>query len=240
MNSLNTDNAIADEIREVYRTDSGDPESAVRNRVNEYCTHMTVAEKRDFLNRLMGRFEGRQTPVETQGTGEALPKDLLSLLLGKSVAESPGTSQETLEKLSMALDTLFSTLNRIVKTIDTALATQDTGDQTIRGLIGSQIDEELGGQTIEAYLGKIEKAFLTSHQAFRQAAHTIFSRILTELDPGAIADASEGRLKFGPMKKAEQYDIYETKYTTIRGWFESGRFMKDFLREFENNCQTSL
>jgi hypothetical protein len=40
------------------------------------------------------------------------------------------------------------------------------------------------------------------------------------------------------MKKAEMFDIYEQRYGKIQKWFSSGRFMEDFLREFEKNCQT--
>jgi hypothetical protein len=47
-------------------------------------------------------------------------------------------------------------------------------------------------------------------------------------------------LKFGPMKKAEMFDIYEQRYGKIQKWFSSGRFMEDFLREFEKNCQTQF
>jgi hypothetical protein len=38
------------------------------------------------------------------------------------------------------------------------------------------------------------------------------------------------------MKKAEYFDTYQNKYETLKKWFESGRFMEDLLREFENNC----
>jgi hypothetical protein len=42
------------------------------------------------------------------------------------------------------------------------------------------------------------------------------------------------------MKKAEMFDIYEQRYGKIQKWFSSGRFMEDFLREFEKNCQTKF
>jgi hypothetical protein len=62
--------------------------------------------------------------------------------------------------------------------------------------------------------------------------------VLRVLDPEQLAAEVGKRLKFGPMKKAEMFDIYEQRYGKIQKWFSSGRFMEDFLREFEKNCQT--
>ena len=93
------------------------------------------------------------------------------------------------------------------------------------------------GATKQKHLGQIQKAFLTTQQAFKNAAHARVREILDELDPGKISASGGGGLKFGPLRKAECFEIYESKFRSCKKWFESGRFMEDFLREFEKNCQ---
>ena len=231
---------FADKIRKIYQADPRNAESAIEIQVAAHCAGMPDDEKRAFLFALTNDFKPQQGADDQTGLEDDLLKDMISLLLGKGIISDAVSPQEMLEELSVSLNTLFSTLNRIVKTIDATLIAHESGDQTIRSLIGSRMDGKHGGQSIEDYLGRIEKAFLLSHQAFRQAAHTLFGKILDELNPDAIANGTETRFKFGPMRKAEFFGIYETRFATLKNWFESGRFMKDFLREFENNCQPSL
>lgn len=225
---------FADELRKSYRF-SPEGEAAVEALVLGRLAGMPQAEKSAFLASLM---EGFRKEDEKKPAGPEMLTEVFSLLLGKKIP-AEGSPHEMLKRLSEAFSTLFETVNRIVKTIDTTLLGEASGEQTIRHVIGSQVDG-LGGRTIEEYLGQIEKAFLVSHTAFRQAAHTLFARILTEMDPERIAAGSDNRLKFGPMRKAEYFDVFEAKFGTLKTWFDSGRFMKDLLREFEKNCQTSL
>ncbi|MCD4786772.1 MAG: hypothetical protein K8R09_00970, partial [Desulfobacterales bacterium] len=82
-----------------------------------------------------------------------------------------------------------------------------------------------------------EKAFLIAHQAFKEAAHTEVGEILHELEPDQIKTAGSGGFKFGPFQKAEFFEVYEKKFYTCKKWFDSGRFMEKFLREFEKNSQ---
>jgi hypothetical protein len=42
------------------------------------------------------------------------------------------------------------------------------------------------------------------------------------------------------MKKAESFDLFEEKYKRVKKWYESERFLLDFLRQFEKNCQKSF
>jgi hypothetical protein len=226
---------FADELRTRYCSSPGEGEATVEALVLGRLNGMPQEEKISFLASLM---DGFRKEDEEKPAGPEMLKEVFTLLLGKEVP-SDGSPHEMLKRLSEAFSTLFETVNRIVKTIDTTLLGETSGEQTIRHVIGSQVDG-LGGRTIEEYLGQIEKAFLVSHTAFRQAAHTLFDRILKEINPEAIATGSESRLKFGPMRKAEYFDVYEGKFGTLKSWFDSGRFMKDLLREFEKNCQTSL
>jgi hypothetical protein len=133
---------------------------------------------------------------------------------------------------------IFGTLNRLVQNINATLlggGTPGEEEQTIRHVIGSRLEGQEPRVSLEEYLGRIDKAFFISHQAFKQAAHTLVLKMLHEVDPEKIAAEAGQGLKFGPLKKAEYFDIYESKFTTLKKWFESGRFMEDLLREFENN-----
>jgi hypothetical protein len=62
-------------------------------------------------------------------------------------------------------------------------------------------------------------------------------QVVETLDPTQVVKERGSGLKIGPLRKAEDYDILKEKIERIQRWFESGRFMEDFLREFENNCQ---
>jgi hypothetical protein len=57
------------------------------------------------------------------------------------------------------------------------------------------------------------------------------------LDPDQVKTAGSGGFKFGPFQKAEFFAIYEKKFYKCKKWFDSGRFMEKFLREFEKNSQ---
>ena len=62
--------------------------------------------------------------------------------------------------------------------------------------------------------------------------------VLNELAPDHISAISGGSLNFGPFRKAGLYEVYKEKFQTCRGWFDSGRFSEELLREFEKTCQT--
>jgi hypothetical protein len=79
---------------------------------------------------------------------------------------------------------------------------------------------------------------LTTHEAFKRAAQAKMAQVLTALDPDQVAKERGSGLKLGPLRKAEDYDILKDKIDRIQRWFDSGRFLEDFLREFEKHCQT--
>ena len=121
--------------------------------------------------------------------------------------------------------------------IDSTLLGKVRGEETIRQVIGFHLEGQDQTKSLESYLGQINKAFLQAQQASKNAAHQMTGKILQELDPEKISQEAGGRLKFGPLRKAELYDIYEQKIKNCRQWYESGRFMQDLQREFEKNCR---
>ena len=231
---------LADEIRQIYRSSPANADSAIETFLTERLTALTENEKKSAFTTLATKF---QTPVPDtaaeSGKEEAVLTGIFSLLLGREVSNDNLSAPEIMERLSESLNTIFGTLNRLVQNINATLlggGTPGEEEQTIRHVIGSRLEGQEPRVSLEEYLGRIDKAFFISHQAFKQAAHTLVLKMLQEVDPEKIAAEAGQGLKFGPLKKAEYFDIYESKFTTLKKWFESGRFMEDLLREFENNC----
>jgi hypothetical protein len=150
------------------------------------------------------------------------------------------SSSELLEKLAESLNTIFNTLNQLISVINMTFSGEESSEQTIRQVISFRLEGEGQGRSLETYLGQISNAFLTSQQSFKEAAYAKVKQVLSVLDPEQLAQEVGKGLKFGPLKKAEMFDIYEQRYGKIQKWFSSGRFMEDFLREFEKNCQINI
>jgi hypothetical protein len=136
------------------------------------------------------------------------------------------------------LNTIFNSLNELISVINmTFSGNSDTGDQTIRQFIGFHLEGGDQTQSLENYIGQINRAFLTTQKAFKKAAQNKVEQILKAINPESIAAERSGGLKLGPLRKAEDFDILTGKIERIQRWYEKGRFMEDFLREFEKNCQ---
>jgi hypothetical protein len=228
---------LAHEIRQIYGSNPVQAESDIETFLAERLAALSDNGKKSFLTSLASCFESQPPDTTSEaGTEEAVFNGIFSLLLGREVSNENLSSPEIMERLSESLNTLFAALNRLVQNINTTLLGGNPGEQTIRHVIGSRLEGQEPQVSLEEYLGRIDKAFFISHQAFKQAAHTLVLKMLREMDPGKIAAEAGQGLKFGPLKKAEYFGIYETKFSTLKKWFESGRFMEDLLREFENNC----
>jgi len=228
---------LAHEIRQIYGSNPTQAESAIETFLTKRMAALSDNEKKSFLISFAANF---QTPAIEKtpeiGTEEAVFTGIFSLLLGRPVSNENLSTPEMMERLSESLNTIFGALNRLVQNINTTLLGGDPDEQTIRHVIGSRLEGQEPQVSLETYLGRIDKAFFVSHQAFKQAAHTLVLKMLREMDPEKIAAEAGQGLKFGPLKKAEYFGIYETKFSTLKKWFESGRFMEDLLREFESNC----
>ena len=114
---------------------------------------------------------------------------------------------------------------------------ENQGVETIRQVIGFHLDGAERVKSLENYLNQINTAFLAAQQASRTAAEKLVGEILEELDPEAMHAASGGGLKFGRLRRADAFDVYSEKYANLKHWLASGRFMDEFLREFERICQ---
>ncbi len=231
---------LADEIREIYDRDSSLAEALIEGFLEKSLGALAVSDRLTALEDLTAVFD-QTDPGATANSNleEEILSRLFSLLLGKKVSQADLTSLELLERLAESLNTIFDMLNQLVSVINTTLMDKRPEEETIRQVIGMRIEEESQSpsKSLESYLGQIKKAFLISQEAFEQAAHTKVQEILAELDPALMAATGAKGLKIGFFRNAEYFRIYEEKYHSCKKWFQSGRFSKEFLREFEKNCR---
>ncbi|WP_020589102.1 type VI secretion system-associated FHA domain protein [Desulfobacter curvatus] len=222
--------------------------NAIETHLNEVLANLDKNSRREILDELIQGFEqdstaGPRPPIDAENTtqenmviGDHLLARVIKLLLGRNVSQEDMNSDKLLESLAESTNTVLEALNQLISTINTTLVGKQDSDQPIRQVIGYHLEEASHGQPLDIYISQIGKAFHESQEASKQAAHAKVEEILNQLSPEKIArDAGASRLS--PMKKSKYYDEYVHKFKKIEKWFESGRFMESFLREFERNCQ---
>ncbi|MBT8341629.1 MAG: hypothetical protein HKP58_10435 [Desulfatitalea sp.] len=227
---------LADDIRGVYRSGPDHAAQSIRELLTARLSDLPPGEARQTIEALLARF------ASNRGLAFTPEKEVLTrvfgLLLGRGVTPEDLSSGELLDRLAQSLNTIFNALNQLISVINmTFSGGQDQGEQTIRQFIGFHLEGEDQTQSLEDYLGKINKAFLTTQEAFKTAASNKVAQMLQALDPDKLAAERSGGLKIGPLRKAEDFDILKEKIERIKRWYDSGRFMEDYLREFEKNCQ---
>lgn len=237
-NSHDNIQAMSDEIRTLYHADHANAERLIENYVESQIRDRSPGEGMELLMKLSQQFKSRNTGKETALSLESREfSRLFSLLLGKEIPRAELSSGELTDKLAKSLHTLFDTINTIIRVIHTCLFGENVKLETIRHVIGSNLENEEGAESLQSYLDQIKTAFLVSHKAFQEAAKTRVKQMLDELDPDRISESNKGGLKFGALRRAELFDIYKDKFQSCKGWFDSGRFTEALLREFEKTCQ---
>lgn len=224
------------DLREIFRQDSGNPEPAMESFLEGELKDLDLSARIEVLGRLKRVFSP-SGPDAREGSDRDSPAGLVSLLLGIDVSGTEAGGPETLNRLAESLNTIFNALNELIGLINLSLG-GGVGEETIRHIIGSNIEGETKVQSIEEYLSRIRKAFLTAQESSKEASRTIAGRILAELDPKGLESSIKG-FRLGTMKKAEAFELFEEKYDRIMRWYDSDRFLLDFLREFEKNCRKS-
>jgi hypothetical protein len=226
------------ELREIYRRDPEHAAKRIELLLSERVKSIPQAQHRDVLGKIIAALESAERDVPACRDNEIAAR-VFGLLLGKRVDPRDLSSQTMIENLAQSLNTIFNALNELIGLINkTFSGGSELADQTIRQVIGGHIGGEENVRPLEEYLGQINHAFVATQEAFKKAAQTKVAQILHSLDPEKIAAERSGGLKIGPLRKAEDFDLLTAKIDRIRRWFESGRFMEDFLREFEKSCQT--
>jgi len=226
------------EIRAITQSKPGDTEGMVEKYLEEKLQGVRATEKLAFLEKLIQQFKGFGLEMKTSSGFE--PEELsrlFFLLLGKRISVSDLPPEELLRKLAQSLNTVFDTVNKIISDIQTALLGQRAQLETIRLIIGSQLEGDEGSNPLQSYLDQIRQAFLVAHTAFQQATHTKVGQILAELDPEKLERSTDTGLKFGPFRKAELFEMMKDKLNAYKMSFVNGGIDQEFLREFEKVCQ---
>jgi hypothetical protein len=238
MNSPVSIERLTEEVRTIYRSDPETAEKWMEAYLKETLKDLLPEERIAFLERLASQFEPIPVPVASDAFlhSEEFSR-LFSLLFGERVSALDLSSNDLLERLALSLNTIFDTLNEMIRIIDTTLLGKKPELETIRHIIGSHLEGETPSDSLQNYLTRIQEAFLISHRAFQEAAQAKFGEILKELGPERLESEPVGGLKIGPLRKAELFELYKERFQTFKKWFESGRFKEELLREFEKTCQ---
>jgi hypothetical protein len=224
-------------IRTVNRTQPTCLEESLEQYLENELRDKPVGEKLLVMESLLEKFS--DDPGASQGLNLAQVETarILSLLSGTSVDLSDHSAKEVADKFAASLNTLFDTLNQIIAVIHANLLGEKPELETIRHVIGNQMGGGVGETSLKTHLEQIQQAFLISHQAFQEAARSLVGELLAALDPENMAAPAKSILNFGPMRKADTFDVYREKYQECRTWFDTGRFSERLLREFEKICQ---
>jgi len=225
-------------IRQIYESDPSRAEFLIEAYLGEKWKAYPSKSKTRMLEELAEKFgESFDSGSGLGQIEEDILLKLFDLLLGKRVSRSDLSSKELLQKLAQSLNTIFDSLNRLVGAIKTTLFPGATGEETIRRVIGSSLEGKKETLTLESYLGQISQAFSISQEAFKKATHSTVNKILQELDPDRIRSRDQGSFKISLFSKSRYFNEYERKFFECKKWFNSERFMNEFLREFERHCR---
>lgn len=228
---------VADEVREIYRSDREHADSRIELYLTGRLKSLPEKEKPLYVKKLRDAFKTTGRGAATAREKELISR-FLSLLLKKEVFLADYSSEDLLEKLAEGLNTVFDSLNQLVRVIHGSLLGQSTEDGTIRQIIASNLNDKHDFASIESYLEHIKTAFFMAQQAFTKAAETKIGEILLELDPSRIS--SPATAWFGPLRKSKHDALYKDKFDRCKTYFESGKFKQDYLREVERICQKML
>jgi hypothetical protein len=232
---------LAKEIREVYLSDKDGAETRLEQLLQNRLKNVSGPESLDVLSKLITEFDtGHPNKIGMLNTDNDIMYQIFSFLMGRDFPRTELSPTELIERLAESLKTIFDSLNQLISVINMTLTGEAYGDETIRQVIGFHLEGEERTKSLESYLGQINEAFLTVQRSFKKTAQLKVGQILKEIDPDQISAQGRGGLKIGPLRKAEYYEIYEEKFRRIKKWFDSGRFMEEFLREFEKNCQNLM
>jgi hypothetical protein len=230
-----TINQWANEIRDIYVPDSDQTEKQMEQYLKGRLVNLPELQRLSALKKLIVEFDSSYSDKADNFIldDDVMPR-IYSLLLGKDVSQSNLSSTELLQRLAESLNTIFDTLNELIRIMNITLYDKCQGRPGIQTII------ESNPESLENYLGQIKTTFKTVQTAFERSAEIGIDKILKELDPEQISDTHGGWLNIAPLKKAECYEVYKGRYRNVKHWFNSGKFIEDFRREFENSCQNLL
>jgi len=139
-------------------------ESYLENRLNalQLDEKLEILEKLTDMTQIAERDTGDENTMLTGSLSESI-----SLLLGQEALSADLSSEAFSERLLDSFNTVFDNLNRLISSINMTLFGEGAGNVTIRHVIGSHIEGSAERNSLESYIGQINKAFLVTHQAFQ-------------------------------------------------------------------------
>ncbi len=230
---------LGESVRAAYTANPADAAARIERILAEKLAGASPEERIAAVREIRGRcgsFPASTDPPVAGNVSQEWTR-LAALLLGDRVDVAKLPPGELSEKLAASLNTVFDSLNAIVGGINATLLGQQEELETIRFIIGSDLGGSKASGSLQEYLDRIQEAFAVAHRAFQEAAGKKTEELLDELSPENTSSKAEGGLKFGPMRKAELWDIYEERFRTVRKAHASGRLRESLLREFERSCQ---
>ncbi len=223
-------------VQEIERLHAAAADSAgAEAQIEEYLHRELRSLDREEQERILAALQRAFAPAPGAGAEEAIAR-FCSLLLGREVSAAELSSEDRAERLVEALDTVFRNLDELVLAMNTTMVEAGEDGETIRHIAGRRMEDDRSGISLEEYLERIRAAFLVSHQAFRFAAREMVAKILRELDPEQPESRGDSGFRFGMMKKAGSRERWTQAFNNVKTWYDSGRCMEEFRREFEKQC----
>lgn len=230
---------MEDDITRIFREHGDTSEMPIHQYLEDELKALEPSVRTAALDKLIHWFDligPEEKTCPALSIDDPVLAKMIKLLLGRDITQVDAGPDKLLESLAESINTVFKSLNQLIGSINTTLMGKQGMDETIRQVIGYHLEGTSQTKTLESYIGQIGKAFFESQEASKKAAYAKVMQILEELSPGKIEkEADISRLS--PMRKSRYYEVYELKFKKFEKWFESGRFMESFLREFERNCQ---
>lgn len=233
---LNID-SLADAIKNIYEQDPLNAHSAIESYLAHELEFNNITEKQSVIEQVRSYLGNNNS----KSLASSFPTDdqflrFCSILLGHHIETTDLQIEDLQQRLTESLTAIFETLNQLIRTINLTLLEDGQTQETIRFLIGEQLDGSIDTTPLEEHLNQIRTAFVTSHRAFKKAMHVTVENILKELDPDTLKNKDNGGLGFNPLRKVDSFNRYVNTYKNCSQWFESGRCMEEFLRSFEQQC----
>ncbi len=230
---------LAESVRDAYRSDPAGAAVRIERILGEKLAGASPEERIAAVREIRGRCVSSRPSPGPAPAGNVAQEwtRLAALLLGDRADVGKLQPGELSEKLAASLNTVFDSLNAIVGGINATLLGEKEELETIRFIIGSDLGGRKASGSLQEYLDRIQEAFAVAHRAFQEASEKKTVELLDELSPENISSKAEGGLKFGPMRKAELWDIYDERFRTVKRALETGRLRESLLREFERSCR---
>jgi hypothetical protein len=230
--------AHADALREIYASDPSGAEKAIEAFLEKETSNLGGNDRIQLVNTLCREFDHSASAMAGDNRfDQGAAARLLSLILGREIALSAASSDEIMARTAESFETIFSSLNDLVRIMNINLLGNAESEETIRAVIGSHLEGADRLTSLEDYIERIKQTFLVIQKAFKNAALFVIKNILSEIDPEKISADTGTGLKIGPLRKAELYETLTEKHAVVQKWLESGRCTEELLREFEKNCQ---